>query len=204
MGGFDPNTYPEKGPAEASFVQRRTRLLALACAMALLPAGCGGSSGSTPPDYAKALRGAPAPLAQLYSQANQLLPGGKAAFEKRLKRLRGYPVVVNIWASWCGGCLFEFPILQKLSARFGTRVAFIGIDSQDSDAAATTWLREAPVPYPSYTDPNHELAQSFGAIGLPGTAFLDRSGKLVWLKQGNYRDEKELEAEIKRYALDAS
>lgn len=59
-------------------------------------------------------------------------------------------------------------------------------------------------PFPSYTDPDHELAQSFGAIGLPGTAFLDRSGKLVWLKQGNYRDGKELEAEIKRYALDAS
>lgn len=172
--------------------------------MALLGAGCGGSSSSTPPDYAKALRGAPAPLAKLYSQANQLLPGGKDAFEKRLETLRGYPVVVNIWASWCGGCLYEqLPMFQKLAARFGTRVAFIGIDSEDSDDAAASWLTRAPVPYPSYIDPGRELAQSFGARSLPATAFLDRSGKLAWLKQGNYRDGEELEAEIKKYALGA-
>jgi thiol-disulfide isomerase/thioredoxin len=185
----------------------RARLIALpavACTTALLATGCGGSSGSAPPDYAKALRGAPTPLAKLYSQANQLLPGGKAAFEKRLAALRGYPVVVNIWASWCGGCLFEFPLFQKLSARLGTKVAFIGVDSEDSNDAATTWLGESPVPYPSYSDPHHELAQSYGTIGLPDTAFYNRQGKRVWLKQGNYRDVEELEGEIKKHLLEAS
>jgi len=167
-------------------------------------AGCGGPSGSKPPDYAKALRGAPAPLAGLYSQANQLVPGGKAVFEKRLSQLRGYPVVVNLWASWCGNCRIEFALLQKLSAHYGTRVAFVGIDSEDSDDAATTWLEEAPVPYPSVTDPDREIANSLNLLGFPGTAFYDRQGELVFLKQGAYRDGSEFEDQIKELLFEQS
>lgn len=181
---------------------RPVALLALTCAVAL--AGCGGSSGSKPPDYAKALRGARGPLASLYSQANRLVPGGKSAVEDRLKRLRGHPVVVNLWASWCGDCRFESPFLQELSARFGTRVAFVGVDSEDSNAAAATWLEEAPVPYPSYTDPHHEMADALKLIGLPATAFYDRQGKLFFLKQGAYRDDSELEDQIEQLLLEKS
>jgi thiol-disulfide isomerase/thioredoxin len=172
---------------------------------ALLASGCGASasdgSGASHPDYAKALAGAPAPLAALHEQENDLLPGGLDAYEKRISRLRGYPVVVNVWASWCNPCRQEFPVLQKLSARYGKRVAFLAIDSQDSDDAAATFLREEPVPYPSYTDPDKEIADALGAIGLPDTAFYDKSGKLVYLKQGPYRDDSELEADVRRYAL---
>lgn len=176
-----------------------------ALAAVAIAAGCGGSlGGAPPPDYARALRGAPQPLAALYSQADELLPGGRAAFEKRLKALRGYPVVVNVWASWCGDCMYEFPFLQKASARFGTRVAFVGVDSEDSESGAAAWLGEAPVPYPSYLDPRHELARSYEAIGLPVTAFYDRRGKLAWIKQGSYRDAAELEGEVEKLALEAS
>jgi len=173
---------------------------------ALGVAGCGGGSGSgeggTHPDYARALKGSPAPLAALHAEANQLLPGGSEAFDKRLAALRGYPVVANVWASWCGPCQFEFPTLQKLSARYGKRVAFLGINSEDSEAAAKTFLREEPVPYPSYSDPDRSLAQSLGPIrGLPDTAFFDRKGKLVYLKQGPYSHDSELEEDLQRYAL---
>ena len=120
----------------------------------LLCGGCGTAGddggGGSHPDYAKALAGAPAPLAALHRQANELLPGGVEAYEKRISQLRGYPVVVNVWASWCGPCRQEFPVLQKLSARYGKKVAFLGLNSEDSDDAATTFLREEPVPYPSY------------------------------------------------------
>lgn len=187
----------------------RIRPLSALCGLltaGLLAGGCGTSTGSggsgSHPDYAKALAGSPAPLAALHKQANDLLPGGKAAFEKRLAQLHGYPVVANIWASWCGPCRAEFPILQKLSARYGKKAAFVGIDGEDSNDAAAAFLREEPVPYPSYTDPGKEILRSLGGYGgFPDTAYYDRSGKLLYLKQGQYRDSSELEADLRRYAL---
>jgi len=171
----------------------------------LLVAGCGaqgGDYGGEHPDYAKALAGAPAPLAALYREANKLLPGGSDAFEKRIVALKGYPAVVNVWASWCGPCRFEFPTLQRLSAAYGKRVAFFGVNSQDSDDSAETFLEEAPVPYPSYTDGDQGIVGALGAgPGLPKTAFYDRSGKLCFLKQGPYTAHAELAADIKRFAL---
>jgi thiol-disulfide isomerase/thioredoxin len=183
-------------------------VLAIALATALAVAGCGsaagGDYGGKHPDYAKALAGSPAPLATLHRQANQLLSSDGDAYEKRIAGLRGYPAVVNVWASWCGPCRFEFPLFQQAAARYGKRVAFLGIDSQDSDDAASTFLEEAPVPYPSYTDPGKGIAESVGAdLGFPDTAFYDRRGNLVNLKQGPYRDAAELHADIERYALGA-
>jgi cytochrome c biogenesis protein CcmG/thiol:disulfide interchange protein DsbE len=180
-------------------------LLALVL-LGALAAGCGSSDsgdyGGRHPDYERALAGSPAPLAALHDQANELLPGGADAYEKRIAALRGYPVVANVWASWCGPCRFEFPVLQKLSARYGKRVAFLGIDSQDSDDAAKTFLAEAPLSYPSYSDPDEKIADSLGAsLGLPDTAFYDRDGKLLYLKQGPYAHDSELEADVRRYAL---
>jgi cytochrome c biogenesis protein CcmG, thiol:disulfide interchange protein DsbE len=186
----------------------RIGLLALALA-ALVAGGCGtsnsGDLGGKHPDYATALAGSPAPLAALHAQADQLLPGGTDAYEKRVAALKGYPVVVNIWASWCGPCRFEFPTLQKLSARYGKRVAFLGVNSQDSDGHAEGFLAEAPVPYPSYTDPGKGLIESLGGLGgLPDTAFYDRDGRLLYLKQGAYADDSELEADVRRYAVEGA
>jgi thiol-disulfide isomerase/thioredoxin len=174
--------------------------------LGLAIAGCGSSQsgdyGGRHPDYAKALAGSPAPLAALHRQANRLLPGGEDAYEGRIAALRGYPAVVNVWASWCGPCRFEFRHFQRAAADYGKRVAFLGVDSQDSDDAAATFLGEAPVPYPSYTDPDKQIADALGAsLGLPDTAFYDRRGSLVYLKQGPYDDEAELRADIERYAL---
>jgi thiol-disulfide isomerase/thioredoxin len=186
--------------------QHHLIVAALLLVTAAAAGGCGsaqgGDYGGQHPDYAKALAGSPAPLAALHRQANRLLPGGQDAYEARIAALRGYPAVVNVWASWCGPCRFEFPHFQQAAADYGKRVAFLGIDSQDSDGAASTFLKEAPVPYPSYTDPDQGLADALGAsLGKPDTAFYDRQGKLVYLKQGPYSNEAELRADIERYAL---
>jgi thiol-disulfide isomerase/thioredoxin len=171
---------------------------------ALLAAGCGagGGEGGAHPDYAKALAGSPPALAALHRQGNQLLSGGTEAYEQRIAALRGYPVVVNFWASWCGPCRFEFPTLQKLSAKYGKRVAFLGVNSEDSDDAARTFLEEDPVPYPSYTDPGADITDSLHVThGLPKTAFYDRGGKLVYFKLGPYTDPSDLQADIESCAL---
>jgi cytochrome c biogenesis protein CcmG, thiol:disulfide interchange protein DsbE len=192
--------------ARMSGIGSLERLFAAAAFALLMLAlsACGGGSGDgggRSPDYAKALAGAPKPLAKLYDQPSQLLPGGTDAFEQRLAELRGYPVVVNKWASWCGPCREEMPWFQRLSARLGKRVAFLGVDSQDSSAAAKEFLREFPLPYPSYSDPGKEIAQVMEAtIGFPATAFYDSSGKLAHVQQGQYASIDALTADIERYA----
>jgi cytochrome c biogenesis protein CcmG, thiol:disulfide interchange protein DsbE len=172
----------------------------------LAMSGCGSSSnqdyGGGHPDYTKALAGSPPALAALHGQANQLLDGGVDAYEKRIASLRGYPVVTNVWGSWCVPCRAEFPTLQKLSARYGKEVGFLGVDYEDPDDAAETFLEEAPLSYPSYSDHDGTIASSMGIpTGVPDTAFYAPSGELCYVKHGQYAEQSELEADVRRYAL---
>ncbi|MDX6624592.1 MAG: cytochrome c biosis protein CcmG, thiol:disulfide interchange protein DsbE [Solirubrobacterales bacterium] len=178
-------------------------ILALA---ALCAVGCGSSEGgegsSPPPDYQRLLAGSPAPLAALHEQENELLAGGVDAYEERIAALRGFPIVANVWGSWCGPCRTEFPALQEVAARYGKRVAFLGVDYQDDPELAANFLAEAPVPYPSYIDDDEKIAESIDAGGgLPNTAYYDREGNLCFLKIGQYTDAEALEADVRRFAL---
>ena len=148
------------------------------------------------------LDGASPELRAIRADANQLLDGGADALQQRLEGLRGTPVVVNNWASWCGPCRAEFPMFQAQASKHADSVAFLGVDSDDSDDAANTFLGELPLPYPSYTDPDNDLKREFfdSPVGIPNTAFYDRSGKRVYVHQGPYADETDLEADINRYA----
>lgn len=181
-------------------------IVALVAALAL--AGCA-SSGAGNPDSRlsveqakQPLSGAPPPLAAIRSQANQLLGGGTDAFEQRLRELRGTPVVVNKWASWCGPCRYEFPWFQSLAEKRGSQIAFLGVNANDSEGAAKQFLSELPLPYPSYTDRDLKIAQDLGGPpqAFPTTAFYDRSGKLVFSHPGVYANERDLIADVDRYS----
>jgi len=180
-------------------------LLCIAVASILL-AGCGDGGdpeSAAPPkrDADSALAGAPAPLAKLHAQANQLLAGGRAGFEARVATLKGYPVVVNKWASWCGPCRAEFPFFQKQSIERGKEIAFIGVNGNDNDNAAERFLAHFPVSFPSYKDPDLKVSASFnGVAAFPSTAFYDSKGELAYLKQGGYATEQKLVEDIERYA----
>lgn len=170
-------------------------------ALALAACGGGDEPPRAAPDYEAELRGAPPELAALHDEAGELLDGGPEAFEARLDELRGYPVVVNKWASWCAPCRAEFPYFQSQAAERGTEVAFVGVNSNDGEETAAEFLAELPVPYPSYLDPKLEVAAVFDApTEFPATAFYDSEGELVHVRRGAYADEAELEADIERYA----
>ncbi|TMK63406.1 MAG: TlpA family protein disulfide reductase [Actinobacteria bacterium] len=178
------------------------------CALIVIAmlAGCGSAAAprSAAPSRAAAVRalaGSPPPLAALHAQANRLLGGGAAAFRARLAELRGHPVVVNKWASWCGPCRFEFPFFQRLGVQLGKRVAFLGVDAEDNDGDASGFLRRYPVTYPSYRDPDQKVARVFGAtLAFPTTAFYDARGRLTFVHQGAYASEAKLREDIARYA----
>jgi len=115
--------------------------------------------------------------------------------------------VVNNWASWCGPCRTEWPWLQQAAADDLDRVAFMGVNTDDEDAAAQTFLDCHPVPYPSFADPDKAFIDAVGATtvgGLPNTLYFDRSGELVYTHQGPYTSEAQLDADIQKYALGES
>ena len=189
--------------------RRKTLVLGgLAGLCALVLAACGSDDGAGNPDSELSaqqatapLEGAPPQLVEIREQANELLDGGTEAFEGRLAELQGTPVVVNKWASWCGPCRLEFPFFQSQAEERGAEVAFLGVLSDDSEDAGATFLEELPLPYPSYVDPDQEIAAAIEAPqNFPATAFYDSKGELVYTRQGTYPDEQDLAADIDRYA----
>jgi cytochrome c biogenesis protein CcmG/thiol:disulfide interchange protein DsbE len=192
----------------------RPALIALAAAalVAVVALGLHQSqegAGSGPPkprqpgasEVRRALAGAPAQLASLHRQANDLLPGRREGLDARLRALRGHPVVVNIWAAWCGPCREELPVFQSAALRHGTRVAFVGVDLKDDRGSATRLLRQIPLTYPSYEDPDGKIFTAYRLQGTPSTVFYDAAGKQTFVHQGPYFQQADLEADIRRYAL---
>jgi cytochrome c biogenesis protein CcmG/thiol:disulfide interchange protein DsbE len=161
--------------------------------LALGVAACG--SGDAPDAPAK-------PAGQLSSESGQLVGGGTKAFNAQLAQLKGTPVVVNQWASWCGPCKFEFPFFRSLADKYKGKVAFLGVNSQDSSGPAKDFLKDNPVPYPSYFDPAVKIAREFkGGLAWPTTAYYDAQGKLVETHAGAYASEAKLDEAIRENAL---
>jgi cytochrome c biogenesis protein CcmG, thiol:disulfide interchange protein DsbE len=189
------------------------RLIAVLAALALVAvvaiglAQAGGQAERPAADEAfdlaqakRGLAGAPAPLAALHDQSAAILTGGVKAFDERLRELRGTPVVINKWASWCGPCRSEFPVFQRVAADRGKTVAFLGVNGADKRPAAERFLAERPVPYPSYEDPDEEIAETLKAAKyFPMTVFIDARGRTAFIKAGEYTTRAELEADIDRY-----
>jgi cytochrome c biogenesis protein CcmG/thiol:disulfide interchange protein DsbE len=122
------------------------------------------------------------------------LPGGRDAFEKRIEKERGTPVVVNKWASWCGPCRVEFPWFRDQAEKRKGEVAFLGVNSKD-------FLKEEPVPFRHFEDPKLEIAAAMNAVqAFPSTAFYDSKGELAFVHQGGYSSEDDLAEDIDRYA----
>jgi thiol-disulfide isomerase/thioredoxin len=151
------------------------------------------------------LAGAPPELAALHRRANGFIPGERKGLARQLAALRGHPVVVNVWAAWCGPCRQELPVFQELAVDYGRRVAFLGIDLRDERAAAERLLRQIPVTYPSVEDPDGRIFRDYRLQGVPSTIFYDaRGGEPAYVHQGPYLKRADLEADIRRYALRTS
>jgi cytochrome c biogenesis protein CcmG/thiol:disulfide interchange protein DsbE len=101
----------------------------------------------------------------------------------RLADLRGYPVVLNFWASWCSPCQREAGLLASAAKARRGRVVFVGVDVNDLAGDARHFLSVHHVPYVAVHSES-SITTRFGLIGLPETFYLDRSGRIQDVTRG--------------------
>jgi cytochrome c biogenesis protein CcmG/thiol:disulfide interchange protein DsbE len=108
------------------------------------------------------------------------LEAAAANGELSLEELRGSPVVLNFWASWCPPCREEAPRLERLWRESRDRgVVFLGLDMQDLTGDAREFMREFGISYPNVRDPGDDVARDWGVTGLPETFFVSARGRVV-------------------------
>jgi cytochrome c biogenesis protein CcmG/thiol:disulfide interchange protein DsbE len=161
----------------------RVRTASLLVAVAILVPSCSGSSTNPPPDA-----GSPAIVATNAPLLPRTAPGlpsfDSQKLEALLAQLKGTPVVLNIWASWCGPCRDEAPLLTAAAKRYGHQVQFLGVDILDQTGSAAKFATEFHVPYPSVFDPTGGIRDGLGLLGQPDTIFFDAQGTKVKVVSG--------------------
>lgn len=105
--------------------------------------------------------------------------------ELRLSDLKGQVVMINFWATWCGPCRQEMPLLQQLQVKYEPLgFTLVGINVEPESAGARTWLEKVPVTFPILFDRQNQVAERFGVQGMPSSVFIDRSGKVRYVHRG--------------------
>lgn len=141
-------------------------LFLLSLPLAAAAAGSGGALTS----------GAPAPGFQLPS-----LAGASVSLDD----YRGQVVVLNFWASWCGPCRKEMPILEQVHKQYKAKgMTLVGINVEPESADALKFLKSTPVSFPILFDRDSAVSKQYQVQGMPNTVILDRTGKVRYVHRG--------------------
>jgi thiol-disulfide isomerase/thioredoxin len=157
--------------------------------LALAGCGSGGTDGDAAPPSSPAVENTttacpeqpdePASGGEVLADVTvDCLGGGQLAFG----RAQGAPTVVNLWASWCGPCREELPVVQQLADAAGDRLRVVGLVSQDLAGNGRAFAADAGVTMPTGVDEDGDLAIEQGLRGLPYTYFLRADGSIAHLQ----------------------
>lgn len=118
----------------------------------------------------------PAPAFELASM------GGKPV---NLAQYKGQVVMINFWATWCGPCRQEMPLLEQLHKKYKPMgFTMIGVNVEPDSTLAANWLKTTPVTFPILFDTKSDVSKLYAVSGMPSTVIVDRKGNLRWLHRG--------------------
>ena len=169
--GTAPAGQPEHRAAHASWIIRAGLLLPVLAVLGLLGAAVLRHQQTLAIGAALA-RGESPPVPALILPAFDGPPISLAA-------LRGHPVVLNFWASWCIPCRDEAPLLEGTWKEFRSQgLIVLGVDTQDLEGPARAFMKEFGITYPNGRDPDGSVARMFGTTGVPETFFIGADGRI--------------------------
>ncbi len=103
---------------------------------------------------------------------------------ERISGLRGKPVIINFWASWCPPCTDELPYFERLAQSYGDRVAIVTVDWDEQPGVAEAYLRTRHIALPLVTDSQSSIYRAYSLSEVPDTVVLDAQGNVTYVSVG--------------------
>ena len=102
-----------------------------------------------------------------------------------LSDLQGQVVMINFWASWCGPCREEMPLLEQIHQRYESLgFTLLGVNVEENSADGQAFLAERPVSFPVLYDPDNGISKLYDVVAMPSTVLIDRQGNVRYLHHG--------------------
>lgn len=130
-----------------------------------------------------------ATVCSLAGAATDVAPGftlpSRGGDSVALEKLKGQVVMLNFWASWCGPCRQEMPLLDQMYKRYNSLgFTLLGVNVEEDTAAADKWLAQTPVSFPVLYDKQNKVSQLYQVNSMPSTVFIDRKGNVRYVHRG--------------------
>lgn len=171
MSSAIPEPESDREGSSTSVLATAVAVAAVAASLAILPRLFRGHAAPTgdAPDF----------TAALVANAE---PG---ATEVSLAALRGRPVVLDFWATWCGPCQAEAPIVDQVAERYKERgLVVVGVNTSDEEGLAEAWVRKKGVRFPIAYDRGNKVASAFGVHNIPTLVVIDKEGRIRAVRTG--------------------
>jgi peroxiredoxin len=109
----------------------------------------------------------------------------RAGGEMSLNGLKGQVVLINFWATWCGPCRKEMPLLDQIYQRYkGLGFTLLGVNVEEDSAGAENWLKQTPVTFPVLFDRENRVSKLYEVTAMPSTVIVDRKGQVRFVHYG--------------------